>query len=68
MAKCIQVVGQGVPARVSNEDAFQIVIRDHDGEYCPKHVFKDWHRPKIAAAVLAELSQEITEKRDAVRK
>lgn len=40
MAKCFQVVGQGVPVRMSDEDAFQIVDRDHDGQYCPKHVWK----------------------------
>lgn len=58
MAKCVRLVGQGVPVRVSNEEAFQIVERGKDGEYCPKSFFKDWHRPKIAAAVIAELSAE----------
>lgn len=40
MAKCFQVVGQGVPVRMSDDDAHQVVVRDHDGEYCPKHVWK----------------------------
>lgn len=40
MAKCIRVVGQGVPVRMSDADAFQIVERDKDGEYCPKSVVK----------------------------
>lgn len=40
MAKCFRVVGQGVPVRMSDEDAFQVVVRDHDGEYCPKHVWR----------------------------
>jgi hypothetical protein len=41
MAKCIMVVGQGVPVRMSDDDAFQIVVRDGDGEYCPKSEMKD---------------------------
>jgi hypothetical protein len=45
MAKCFRVVGQGVPVRMSDEDAFQVVVRDHDGEYCSKRFFKDWLRP-----------------------
>lgn len=43
MAKCFRVVGQGIPVRMSDEDAFQIVDRDFDGEYCPKHVWRE-HR------------------------
>ncbi len=50
MAKCLRVVGQGVPVRVSNEEAFQMVVRDGDGEYCSKSFFKNWHRPKTAEA------------------
>ena len=42
MAKCIRVVGQGVPVRMSDVDAFQVVERDHDGEYCSKKFWKDW--------------------------
>lgn len=41
MAKCFRVVGQGVPVRMSDDDAFQIVDRDKDGEYCPKRVWKE---------------------------
>jgi hypothetical protein len=40
VAKCFQVVGQGIPVRMSDDDAFQIVERDHDGQYCPKSVWK----------------------------
>ena len=40
MAKCFQVVGQGVPVRMSDADAFQVVERDDDGQYCPKSVWK----------------------------
>ena len=40
MAKCFRVVGQGVPVRMSDDDAFQVVERDGDGEYCPKSVWK----------------------------
>jgi hypothetical protein len=39
--KCVQVVGQGIPVRLTNEDAFQLVERDKDGEYCPKHVWRE---------------------------
>lgn len=43
MAKCIRVVGQGIPVRMSDDDAFQIVVRDHDGDYCPKRVWKEYY-------------------------
>jgi hypothetical protein len=42
--KCVQVVGQGIPVRLSDDDAFQIVRRDFDGEYCPKRVFKEYRK------------------------
>lgn len=45
MAKCIRVVGQGVPCRMSDEDAFQVVVRDGDGEYCPKKFWRTWYAP-----------------------
>lgn len=41
MAKCFQVVGHGIPVRMSDADAFQIVERDKDGQYCPKRVWKE---------------------------
>jgi hypothetical protein len=45
--KCIRLVGQGVPVRVSDAEAFQIVERDDgDGEYCSKSFFKDWYQKK----------------------
>jgi len=47
MAKCIRVVGQPGPVRVSDEDAFQVVERDRAGQYCPKHEFK---RPAVEGA------------------
>lgn len=40
--KCVRLVGQGVPVRMSDEEAFQIVERDKDGEYCSKSFWKDW--------------------------
>lgn len=40
--KCVRLVGQGVPVRVTDEEAHQIVEIDKDGEYCPKHVFREW--------------------------
>ena len=45
MAKCFQVVGQGVPVRMSDEDAFQIVDRDKDGQYCSKKLWREWYAP-----------------------
>ena len=41
MAKCFQLVGHGTPVRMSDDDAFQVVVRDNDGQYCPKHVWKE---------------------------
>jgi hypothetical protein len=46
MAKCFRVVGQGVPVRMSDDDAFQVVIRDGDGEYCSKKFWRDWYMDK----------------------
>lgn len=46
MAKCVRLVGQGVPYRFHDEDAFQIVERDKDGEYWSKAAFKEhWAKP-----------------------
>ena len=45
MAKCIRIVGQGVPVRMSDADAFQIVERDKDGEYCSKRFWRNWYAP-----------------------
>jgi hypothetical protein len=43
MSKCVQIVGQGIPVRFTNEDAFQIVERDKDGQYCSKRVWRDYY-------------------------
>lgn len=56
MAKCIQVVGQGIPVRMSDEDAFQVVVRDHDGEYCPKSVWRSTEAKLIARLVGDKIS------------
>jgi hypothetical protein len=40
MAKCIRVVGQGMPVRMSDEDAFQIVVRDKGGDYIAKCMWR----------------------------
>lgn len=40
--KCVQMVGQGIPIRVTDAHAAEIVERDHDGQYCPKRVFKEY--------------------------
>ncbi len=45
MAKCIQLVGQGVPTRVTDAEAFQIVEREGDGQYCSKKFWRDWYAP-----------------------
>lgn len=64
MAKCIQVVGQGVPVRLSDEDAFQVVERDHDGQYCSKNFFKKWYvangEPLIAKLVGSKITPTST--------
>lgn len=44
--KCIRVVGQGVPVRLTNEQAHEIVERDKDGEYCSKSFWKNWNKPQ----------------------
>lgn len=41
--KCVQVVGQGIPARFSDDDARRLVEVDLDGQYCPKSVWKHYH-------------------------
>jgi hypothetical protein len=28
---------------MSDDDAFQVVERDHDGEYCSKQFWRDWY-------------------------
>lgn len=43
MSKCIRVVGQGVPVRMSDEKARVWVEVDHDGEYCGKEFWKQWY-------------------------
>lgn len=51
MAKCVQVVGQGVPVRMSDADAFQVVVRNHDGQYCPKSRWR-LHETKLVAKLV----------------
>lgn len=41
--KCVRIVGQGVPVRLTNQKAHEIVEIDKDGEYCPKSFFKQWY-------------------------
>jgi hypothetical protein len=40
--KCVRIVGQGIPVRMSDADAHTIVAIDSDGEYCPKSVWKSY--------------------------
>lgn len=42
--KCIQLLGQGIPIRVTNDDADFLVRTDHDAEFCPKSVFKEYRK------------------------
>lgn len=42
--KCVRVVGQGVPIRLSDDDAFQLVHRDGDGEFCSKAFWRRWYK------------------------
>jgi hypothetical protein len=45
--KCVQVIGQGIPIRLTNEDADRLVGRGHGlpGDYfCPKSVFKAYRK------------------------
>lgn len=58
--KCIRVVGQGVPCRVTNEVAFRVVDLDKDGEYCSKRFFKEWYANDPAAR---ENATDVTGKR-----
>lgn len=75
MAKCIQLVGQGVPVRMTDDEAFQIVDREKDGQYCSKNLWREWYAPsktfpegrepartaaQIASAVTAKVSNWIT--------
>lgn len=40
--KTVRIVGQGIPARLSNEDA-AVIVGIGDGEYAPKSVWKhEW--------------------------
>lgn len=55
MAKCFQVVGQGVPVRMSDDDAFQVVVRDSDGQYCSKAHWREWHQ-RLADATKSEFN------------
>lgn len=40
--KCVQVVGQGVPIRVSEDDA-QALVNIGDAQYCPRHVWREFY-------------------------
>lgn len=42
--KCIQVVGQGIPVRLPDEVAFQVVVREGDGQYCSKSLWREHYR------------------------
>lgn len=73
MAKCLRIVGQGVPCRMSDDDAFQIVVRDGDGEYCPKKFWRAWYAPnpdfpdkEVKTPFIARLVPDGTGRRDKI--
>lgn len=41
--KCVRVVGQGIPIKLSDDDAFRLVERDRDAQYCSKSFWKEWY-------------------------
>lgn len=41
--KCVRIVGQGIPMRMTDVDA-AMLVSDGDGEYCTKSFWKQWHR------------------------
>jgi hypothetical protein len=44
---------------MSDDDAFQVVERDHDGEYCSKNFFKKWWVPAIEGGVREEFRAKL---------
>lgn len=69
--KCVRVVGQGIPHRLTNDDARKLVEVDKDGEYCPKHVFKkfwaDNPDTRMRDSVYAQLERDRKRASDAAR-
>lgn len=41
--KCVRIVGQGVPVRLTDAVARRVVEKEGDGEFCPKSFFKAWY-------------------------
>lgn len=39
--RCVRIVGQGVPTRLTDAEAAK-VVRQGDGEYCTKEFWKKW--------------------------
>jgi hypothetical protein len=56
--KCVQVVGQGLPIRVSNDDAYRLVHIDHDAQYCPKSVFKAYRKDHPEHPALSRINSQ----------
>lgn len=54
--KCVQVVGQGIPTRMSDDEAFCLVELMKDGEYCPKHVWREYYASRDPAAGYSKLT------------
>jgi len=40
----IQGMVERIPGRFSNADAHRLVAVDHDGQYCPKRMFKEYRK------------------------
>jgi hypothetical protein len=56
--KCVQIVGQGIPGRFSNKDAHRLVAIEHDGQYCPKRVFKEYRKAHPEHPVLHRINSQ----------
>jgi len=57
MAKCVRVVGQGVPVRMTDEEAFE-VVQSYDGEYCSKSFWKrHWRTHSLPLAYSKNLTK-----------
>lgn len=44
--KCVRIIGQGIPVRLKDSEAYRIVEIEKDGEYCSKSFYKRWQEKK----------------------
>ena len=52
--KTVKVFGLDIPERLSDENARELVILDKNGQYCPKHEYKEYVRRRNAAQANAK--------------